>query len=365
MKNVRPFPIILLTLGVTLLANMTQAADLLGVTAVGSPAAQSGAGSATTACPAAAGDPSDRCCQGALSTSFYADFLWLRPRNEGVEYAVPINGQIQQGTIPQQQGATEVVDPNFSAGFRIGVDTALSDCSSLFAEYTYYRNTTNDSVATSAPLVLRSMVLNPSTLDAAADFLNANASEIVDFDVIDLGYYHNFWACGHSNLGGFAGVRYGHLSQDFQANYSNIVTESVDTGVNFDGVGPRFGLDGNWQLPKGFFLHGKASVSLLGGEYRANYSDTSPTATATPIVATTWNEACLTSVVDGELGFGWQNCDGRIRFMAAYSISDWCNTVKPSDFIAGVQANNYRAANQLGQTALIFDGFAVRAEVNW
>ena len=373
MKSFLLLSIILIALGVTLLVNIAQAASQDGNTSLASDArtsvatdARSPGETCATACQSASVIPT--CCQWAPCTSFYADFLWLRPRNEGIEYAVPINGPIgtnQAPVVPVQDGPTAIVDPNFSAGFRVGFDRAISDCGSIYGEYTYFRNTTSDSTSTSAPLVLRAMVLNPSTLDAAADWLNANASSSTDFDLVDIGYHYNVWACNQNNLGLFAGVRYGHLNQQFQADYSNIVTDTVDAGVNFDGVGPRIGTDGNWCIGKGFFLHGKVSASFLGGEYSANYSDTSPTATSNPVAATSWHEACLTSIIDGELGIGWETCSGRIRVMAGYSISDWCNVVKPSDFIAGVQANSYRAANQLGQTSLIFDGMMARAEINW
>jgi hypothetical protein len=295
----------------------------------------------------------------------YGEFLYLCPRNEGVEYAVPANGPLVAGAVPVQEGATAVVEPEFSPGFRVGFDVGLNDCGSFFAEFTDYWSSASDSIATNAPLVLIPMVLNPSSLNAGAVWLSAAASEQTGFEVADIGYRYNLWGCGQNSVGLLGGIRYGHLSQQFHVEYSDIVSETVDSGVTFDCVGPRVGLDGDCCLGKGFFIHGKAAAAFVGGDFNANYLDVQSAAPSTPIATTTWHEARFASIVDGELALGWQNCTGRVRLMAGYSITDWCSVVKPSDFIAGVQANNYRSANQVAQTALVFDGLMTRAEVRW
>ena len=74
----------------------------------------------------------------------FGEYLLLRPRNEGVEYAVPINGNIVADQVPLQVGPTGVVDPQFQSGFRIGFERVLSECSSISLAYTYYRNDAND-----------------------------------------------------------------------------------------------------------------------------------------------------------------------------------------------------------------------------
>ena len=310
----------------------------------------------------------DICCppEGhGIHVGFFAEFLYLCPRNEGVEYAVPANGPLTAGAVAVQEGPTAVVQPEFSAGFRVGFDVAVNDCGSFFAACTNYSSSASDSISTNAPLVLIPMVMNPSSLNAGAVWLSAAANERTTFDLVDLGYRYNLWSCDQKSVGLLAGLRYGHLGQQFHVDYSDIITETVESGVNFDCLGARVGVDGDWCLGRGFFIHGTAAASLVGGEFNASYLNVQAAAPSTPIATTTWHEARFASILDGELAIGWQSCNGRIRLMGGYSITDWCNVVKPSDFIAGVQANNYRSANQVAQTALIFDGLVTRAEVRW
>jgi hypothetical protein len=279
---------------------------------------------------------------------------------------VPINGPTAAGVVPVQYGPTASVDPGFGPAYRVGFDHIVNDCGgSIFAEFTNFRVSTDDSTSTTAPLVLRSMVVNPTTLNAGSDSLNADANEVVEFDLVDVGYRFNLWSSNLNSIGLLVGIRYGHLGQSFHADYDNIITESIDSKVNFDCVGPRFGADGNYCIGRGFYVHGKAAASFLGGEARADYSDNAVAAPASPLDTTTWHEARYTTVVDTEISIGWQSCNGHLKLSVGYSLTDWYTVVKPSDFIAGVQVNGYHGANEVGQTSLLFDGLMAHAELDW
>ena len=89
----------------------------------------------------------------------YGDFLYLRPRNADVEYAVPINGPIETSATPLQEGSTATVNPQFDYGFRFGFARAFDQCSTISASYTHYENTADDSIAVDPPFVIRSMVV--------------------------------------------------------------------------------------------------------------------------------------------------------------------------------------------------------------
>ena len=217
-----------------------------GVAAPSSPLPASAVGQeAGCACP----DATCGCCSGP-GWFVSGDFLYLRPRNDGVEYAVPINGPISAGAAPLQVGPTALTDPEFAAGFRVGVGKWLSDCSSISADYTYYRNSANDSISIDTPpYVLRSMVSSPSSFDAAADWLSASAHECIDFDLVDINFRRDIIANECCSLNWLAGFRYASLRQQFQAEFEPQISENVDAGVNFDGAGLRVGLEG--QSPPG------------------------------------------------------------------------------------------------------------------
>ncbi len=303
------------------------------------------------------------CCDMARWLVF-GEYLLLRPRNEGVEYAVPINGNIVANQVPLQVGPTAVVNPQFQSGFRVGFERILSECGSISLTYTYYRNDAYDGPANAAtPFVLRSMVFNPSSADAATDYSSASAHESTSFNLVDLDYHHNLWSCDCSSLNYLIGTRYAQLAQQFDSDFESIISAAANAGIEFDGVGLRFGLDGEQRIGCGFFFTAMANANFLGGEFSGNYMQSN---TNTPVVATTnWDEARFVTILEAGVTFGWESCNGHFRASVGYTVSDWLNVVKPSDFITAVQANQFTGPNQIGNTSLVFDGATARAELTW
>ncbi len=304
----------------------------------------------------------EACCQPCWQA--YAEFLYLRPRNAGLEYAVPIDGSIAQGAVPLQVGRTGTVDPQFEPGFRVGFSTQFDGCSSVGASYTHYENGTDDSISVDPPYVIRSMVAHPSSFDAAADWLSASAHQQIDFDIADIDYRRVFMCGDRYTASYLLGVRYVNLKQSFDSQFDSIITGNVNSNVNFDGGGIRLGLEAERHAAcHNIFLYGKASASLLGGEFRGNYLQGAST---DPVIAeTTWNEARFVSILDCELGVGWTSCNDHVRLSAGYMFSGWLNVVKTSEFISAVQANNYHGPNQVDGNGLVFDGLVTRAEFRW
>jgi hypothetical protein len=294
----------------------------------------------------------------------FGDFLYLRPRNAGLEYAVPMNGPVQAGQVPLQEGRTAELNPQFEPGFRVGIARAFDECSTISVAYAHYENSSSDAIAVNPPFVIRSMVVHPSSLDAAADWNSASAQQNIDFDIVDLDYRHVFLCDDRYSVNYVAGIRYSSLRQRFRSEFDSIITEHVNTDVNFDGAGIRLGLEGERYSPcRAIFLYGKASASFLGGEFRGSYLQTS---SRDPVIAeTTWKEARLVSILDCELGMGWTSGNGHVRASAGYMVSGWLNVVKSAEFISAVQANQYHGPDKIDGNGLVFDGFVGRLELQW
>ena len=294
----------------------------------------------------------------------FGEFLLLRPRNEGIDYAVPINGPIVVDKIPIQVGPTAALDPQYAPGFRLGFERVLDQCSSISLDYAYYRNDANSGpVTVAAPFVLQSMVFNPSSADAATNFNSASAHKSSSFNLVDLDYHHNLWSCDGSSINYLIGARFAQLAQEFDANFKSIISASANSSVEFDGVGLRLGLDGERTIRSGFFLTFMANANLLGGQYSGFYTQSN---TNSPIVDTTnLSEGRFLTILEAQVAVGWQSSDGHIRTSVGYLVSGWIDVVKPSDFIASMQANQYVGTNQVGNTSLVFDGFTARLELAW
>ena len=83
------------------------------------------------------------------------------------------------------------------------------------------------------------------------------------------------------------------------------------------------------------------------------------------IAQTDWKEARLVSILDCEVGLGWEGCNGHVRASVGYMVSAWLNAVKTAEFISAVQANQYHGPDKIDGNGLDFDGLVTRLELRW
>lgn len=62
-------------------------------------------------------------------------------------------------------------------------------------------------------------------------------------------------ACNYS-ISYVVGFRYGHLEQELHSAFTVLGGRTVDTDIQFDGAGPRIGLEGERLLGGGFAAFG-------------------------------------------------------------------------------------------------------------
>lgn len=296
----------------------------------------------------------------AHRTGVFAEFLYLRGRDAEVSFASPFDGPIAPNTVPIQLGEIAVADPDYNPGYRVGVSWSLDECSSLVATYTDFESHTTQVAQVDPALVLRSQVHHPSATNAAADFLSATASSDIDFQMADVVYRAVWTADECSAVNYIIGARYAHMDQDFQSVFTLAgTTDFVNTSVNFDGAGFLLGIDGERHGRRGFLVYGRSSASFLAGEFSATYFNGS---TADPVIVdTNWRAGSVVSILDLELGAGWQSPCGKWRLTGGYLLSTWFNTINTDGWINGVQANEFDDMND----SISFDGFSARAELRF
>ena len=62
------------------------------------------------------------------------------------------------------------------------------------------------------------------------------------------------------------------------------------------------------------------------------------------------------TILQSELGTGWQSPSGRIRLTAGYQFAGWFNSLTIGSYIPGVQSRQF---NNLNET-ITFDGLVTR-----
>jgi len=154
-------------------------------------------------------------------------------------------------------------------------------------------------------------------------------------------------------------VRYANLDQDLHSEFSILGSTRVDTEIDFDGVGPRIGLDGELRLQRGWLMYGRSVASFMAGEFRRDFRQSN--VLTGPLATVAVADDRIVSQLELELGLGWRNSRGTFRILAGYSLGAWFNTMTTASLIEGVQAGEF---DHLDAT-LLFDGLTGRIEVRF
>jgi len=290
--------------------------------------------------------------------SIFADLLILSARGETIPY-----GQVRDGVGPLAvpRGPVGEVDSNYSAGFRIGVERALSSGTNLYGGVSWFqtRNNSHLDVPAGQPFVIHALTTFPGTDNAAADSLAADANLTIRYVTGDLGFKMNMCGSDCFGLDLILGARYAHLDQDFLGTYSILGSTTVATNINFDGGGPRVGLEGHYFICRSIFLYARSDISLLFGHFGASYLQQN---VFTGVQAETqFGDDRLVPVWENEFGIGWRSANHRIEVMAGYSAAIWFNTMTTSNWILGVQDSAFSTSRDNLRDTLTFDGLFVRA----
>lgn len=293
--------------------------------------------------------------------AIFGEFLYMRPRNAEVAYALPISGPVAPilgNEVPV--GAVAIVDPDYDIAFRAGFNLALDKGSSLVAQYTRLKSETSSSATVVAPTILRPLVTHPLGANAASDTLDASATQDIDLDRFDIDFRSLMFGCECASsyaINYIIGAEYGKLDQRFDSSFITLGTTTVDTRVDFSGIGMRFGLTGERFWPhSGAFVYGSGVSNFLFGDFDAFYTQTNSFNGV--VAATSWTGGRIVPILDFEVGAGWLLVNRQLRLSAGYRINTWFNIVKTDEWINAVQANEF--TNMDG--TMTFDGLVARAE---
>jgi len=309
-------------------------------------------------------EPGCECCTDPLwchRSGVFADLLYLRPGNIDYIYAVE-----QTGTLPADSptGPTGRVGFDGALGYRVGATQYLSDCSSLQASYTWFQDETQDAITATAPNVLIFQVGVPAIPNVGASGIQASANYDIRFQQVDLDYRGLLFGTDDSAFNYFAGLRYANLKQDLHVQEDTGVPQglrTINTAISFDGFGIGFGLDGIRRRPgTGLLAYWRGSASFVSGEFKANFRQTSQFV-PNGVVGNDLEDFRVLTILQAELGAGWQSQSGRIRLTAGYQFAGWFNTLTTGSYILGVQNRQFDNLNE----SITFDGLVTRLLVQF
>lgn len=324
-------------------------------------------GSARTACTLSCETcGQDPCCCNPLcqhQSGVFAEILFLRPGNVDVVYASEQTTSFDP-TLASPTGPIGRVNIDNGTGFRIGAAWALQESASLVGTYTWLESDTEHTITAVPGNVLNLEVGHPSVATSGADSISASSTYDVDFQLVDVDYRALLGGNRDAALNYTVGLRYAHLMQEFgaaQEIFAGAGLTTVGSDIDFDGFGIRFGLDGmKRRAGTGLLLYANGHANFVAGEFKASFVQANQFGGAA-VIRNDFEDYRVLTILDAELGLGWESAGGRFRVTGGYLVSGWFNTLSTDSYINGVQAGSY---GDLSET-LTFDGLVGRIELRY
>ncbi len=290
-------------------------------------------------------------------SAVWGEYLFLRPRGTDIVYASTVDGTLAT-SVPLADRSVAAF--GYDSGFRAGLGWAFDQCSSITANYTWYENNTVDSVGLpgGGGSFLAAETVHPNTLNVAADSLAASAFYDIQLQMADLNYKGLIFGGENAAFNYVVGVKYARLEQDFLATYSILGTTNVDTNVNFDATGPRFGFESEHRVGCGFIGYTRGTVNFLVGTCSADFTQTN---VFTGIQARTGlQDSRIVTVPELEVGGGWQSHNGCVRITAGYQIAAWFNLLTTPEYLSTIRVTQNSFQHET--RTLTLDGLSGRIE---
>lgn len=271
--------------------------------------------------------------------------LYLKPTTSELDYAV---------TYPAidntDNGRYQSVNADFDWGYKASIGY-IFPCTGndVRLSYSYFNNTTKDNLKSNH----FNAALTPFEVSSGSDGIlaletSANAKTKFKYQVADLETGQHIDLGCHAHVRAFAGLRYANLDSHLDANYfvlvNNLVNQNqghmdVFTAQNsrFQGIGPRLGMDVNYDIGNGFGIAGEVGSALLVGDIHSNFSQRDITVTSTSTIEDVFSykipkENRVVPNLDAKLGinYSYQFCNptrSKLTVEAGYLVDQYFNSM--------------------------------------
>ena len=211
--------------------------------------------------------------------------LYWHAKVGATEYAYTVkNARGLNNTQNQIEGSLKENSFDSDWGIKVGVGcTKKYDHWDLYLNYTYYETSDSDSTTKALPAGIQE-----SRAFAGFSVIahRAKSHFDIDYNNLDLELGKRFYVSTHIALRPHVGLKSAWIDLDQKITYTLTQElgipaiwghdQKVKDSSDFWGLGPRIGLDSNWNLGYGFSILGNTSLALLWGHEKATHKQSYP-----------------------------------------------------------------------------------------
>ncbi|NGX45954.1 MAG: hypothetical protein K940chlam2_01135 [Chlamydiae bacterium] len=203
------------------------------------------------------------CIEGTFTVG--GEWIYLSPRTPDREFA-----RVLQQSENITQGERKCFSWDFTSGGEVFAGYQQRSCEGCYAwdirgSYTAYKNSDKSCVHTTGSEFIFPLVGFVPDSDTN-HFAAAVASNCIDYQSATAEFGWTIFCDCPFTLRMFAGMEYANIKEKFSVNYQGSECELLNQVVmrpKMDGVGPRIGINGYWDVYCGFGVVAKFSTALL------------------------------------------------------------------------------------------------------
>lgn len=234
------------------------------------------------------------------------------------------------------------VNFNWNSGFRGGISYELPHFWDTKLYWTHYTTSKNTSYAASGLTIFTPEFFSGFlSMDL---FSSANLNWQIAMNTIDFAISHAVNLTNTLVFSPSIGIKGATINQTVNSTWNAALfsiplfssTEKVTN--NYSGIGPSFGIDGKWNMYKGFSLVGNFSTALMWGHWNIKDTYSRPSAlfgliTPTTITTSLNNGKLGTAVFQYFLGLEWtHHSKYDVNFLLGYEMQFWPNQLRAPTF---------------------------------
>jgi hypothetical protein len=257
-----------------------------------------------------------------------AEYLLVRPRRRANDFALvdPVDNLTPEGSIKS-------VNDDLTSGVRAGIGYRLAGSAwESWFTYTYLHSGGDRAVFAPPGGVIYPTLTRPGLVD---NVLAAAAGTSLTYNLYDLESYRRVVVDESLALRLGFGIRFATIDQGLNAFYfgGDANGTQVRSRVNFDGAGPMVGGEGQWLLPRGFRVFGRARGALVVGDI-CNHLDETDNGGLTVNANVREHFFQTVPVLEMATGVAWEY--GNWRLAVGYEVVNWFNLIDSPTFINDV-----------------------------
>lgn len=242
--------------------------------------------------------------------SFDASFIYWQATQDNMELGIADSAANSASSSEQVSGNVINMDFEFKPGFQVGMGVNFDyDNWDMRLQYTWFHG--NNSQSSNGPNGGRILPFwgNVNLIDSTNyDTISGKWRLNMDIADLDLGRWH--YVGTKFTVRPSFGIRADWIRQKMAVTQvKTTTTADTDTVTQKStswGIGPKVGLDGNWNMGWGFRFFGNSEADLLFTDYtRLSNSDSHTAEPSTPVSIKQKQVYAVKPHVDLELGLGW------------------------------------------------------------